>query len=182
MREEGKRLEAVVAGLASPEIGHAARFGLNPFRNGDRFAALGAGISPGQGAEVDSGHGVSPFYFRLIFFSSDDELDSIAVGYQGSDVRVFERAMSQFDGKERVKDILEVLTMHLGAGTKAAAAPDRLRTTPKSSAVRSILATQQRFTYFAFGSTTGSIVCIAPTLRTWIVATSSAYTFCQPSR
>jgi hypothetical protein len=33
----------------------------------------------------------------------------------------------------------------------------------------------------AFGSTTGSIVCVAPALRTWIVAMSSAYTFCQPS-
>jgi hypothetical protein len=35
--------------------------------------------------------------------------------------------------------------------------------------------------YFAFGFTAGSIVCPASGLRTWMVAMSSAYTFCQPS-
>ena len=46
--EEGNRLEAVVAGVAMPEIDAAVRFFLDPFGDGDRLTALGARILLGQ--------------------------------------------------------------------------------------------------------------------------------------
>src|ERR1700722_5027392 len=112
MREEGHRLEAVVAGPASPEIGHAARFSLDPFRNGDRFAALSAGISPRQRAEICSGHGVSPLLFYFKF-----ELDRVAVGCRSSTVGFLEE---QYVNSTAVNMSLtrgSVLTMHRSAGT-----------------------------------------------------------------
>src|ERR1700692_348207 len=119
MREEGHRLEAVVAGPASPEIGHAARFSLDPFRNGDRFAALSAGISPRQRAEICSGHGASPFFFS---FKSKDEMDRIAVGYRRSDPSIFELAsLKEQWGISTAMNVsrtrCSVLTMHRRAGT-----------------------------------------------------------------
>jgi hypothetical protein len=44
-----------------PEIRDAARAVFNPFGGGDRLAALGAGISLRQRAEIESGHGAPPF-------------------------------------------------------------------------------------------------------------------------
>jgi hypothetical protein len=93
MREEGHRLEAVVAGPALPEIAHATRPRLDPFRNGDRFAALGAGIFPRQGADFCSRHGASPFSFMY-----EGELDRTAVGYRrfrGSHYRARNRAIER---------------------------------------------------------------------------------------
>jgi hypothetical protein len=58
---KGHRLEAVMACLAVPEVGYAARAVFNPLGSGDRLAALGAGILFGQIAEIYSGHGASPF-------------------------------------------------------------------------------------------------------------------------
>jgi hypothetical protein len=65
--EKRYRLELVVAGPAVPEIGRAMRAALNPLRGGDRLAALGAGISLGQIAEIYSGHGVSPLLLFCFF-------------------------------------------------------------------------------------------------------------------
>jgi hypothetical protein len=63
--EEGHCLEPVVAGQAMPEIGGAARTVLDPFGDGDRPAALGAGIFMGLTAEIDSGHGAFSLFAFL---------------------------------------------------------------------------------------------------------------------
>ena len=65
------RLEAIVAGVAVPEIcGTAAAF-LDPFGQCDRLTALRAGILLGQLlgqiSESRSGHGVLPFCFDFAF-------------------------------------------------------------------------------------------------------------------
>jgi hypothetical protein len=98
MREESHRLEAIIAGPASPEIGGAARSGLNPFRSGDRLAALGAGIFPGQGTEVYSCHGASPFFFSDSFMS-EEELDRIVVGCWRSGVPFLDGVLGQLSGR-----------------------------------------------------------------------------------
>src|SRR5665213_2332983 len=54
--EEGHRLKPVVAGKTVPEISGAVRGAFDPFRGGNRLAALGAGIAVGQIAEIQSGH------------------------------------------------------------------------------------------------------------------------------
>src|SRR5664280_1537081 len=83
--EERHRLELVVAGPAVPKIRGALRTALDPFGSGDRLAALSAGISLGQTAEIESGHGAFPFCFFICFiFESlvESEWDRIAVGYE----------------------------------------------------------------------------------------------------
>jgi hypothetical protein len=52
----------IVAGHATPEVEGAAGFGLDPFGQCNRSAALGAGVFPRQRTESHSGHGVSPVF------------------------------------------------------------------------------------------------------------------------
>lgn len=59
--EKCDRLETVIAGAAGPEIGGAAVVLLDPVGNGDRLAALCAGILLGQRAKTETGHDASPF-------------------------------------------------------------------------------------------------------------------------
>ena len=75
--EKRDRLEPVIAGLAMPEIGDAARAVLDPVGRRDRLAALSAGIFSGQIAEIGSSHDTSPFAVLL-----ERELDRLADGYQ----------------------------------------------------------------------------------------------------
>jgi hypothetical protein len=93
MRKEGHRLEAVIACRTSPEIGQAAGSGLYPFWNGDRFAALGAGIFPGQGGEVYSGHTASPFFLLCLKSMGQDccQIPTAATA-------VLEKVIRQFHG------------------------------------------------------------------------------------
>src|SRR5437762_3079476 len=64
IRKKRHCFELVVAGRTTPEIGRAVRAVFNPFRSGDRLAALCAGIFRWQIAEICSGHGASlPFVF-----------------------------------------------------------------------------------------------------------------------
>src|SRR5580692_5236861 len=98
--EERHRLELVVAGKAMPEIGDTVRAVFNPFRGGDRLAALGAGIALRRLAEVHSGHRGSPFCFCVFAVG---ELDRMAAGLthawscRGA---ASGRALSHFDGNE----------------------------------------------------------------------------------
>jgi hypothetical protein len=72
------RLETVIARAALPEVRDTGGAGLDPFRHGDRSAALGARILTGhRDGTVDYCHGASPFPL------SGPQLDSVAVGYRG---------------------------------------------------------------------------------------------------
>jgi hypothetical protein len=76
--EKRYRLETVVAHLAMPEIGNAARAVFDPVGRCDRRTALGAGIPAGQIADIYFGHGASPLLF--ISISVEHEWDRFAAG------------------------------------------------------------------------------------------------------
>src|SRR5579871_722495 len=86
--EIGDRLEAIVAGRASPEIESAARFGFNPVRHCNQFAALGARILPRQRTDSASGHGVSlPFLFENVEADRTASLSDTTLPYATLDGR-----------------------------------------------------------------------------------------------
>jgi hypothetical protein len=59
-RIDRDRLETIIAGVAGPQIGRAARRVFDPVGFCDRLPALGAGISARQIAGIESAHGASP--------------------------------------------------------------------------------------------------------------------------
>src|SRR5882757_6098852 len=63
--EERHRLEAIVAGIAVPEISDTAGHRLGPFGYRDRSAALRARILLGQICQACFGHGALPYIFLL---------------------------------------------------------------------------------------------------------------------
>jgi hypothetical protein len=65
--KEGYRLEPIIAGVASPKIGHATRPLFDPVWRRDRLAALGARISAGQIAKIRFGHGSLPNFFDVFW-------------------------------------------------------------------------------------------------------------------
>src|SRR4051812_41717542 len=100
----GHRFEPVAAGLAFPQVSRAVRALLEPFRHGDRLAALRARIFTGQvfglqSARTDSDHDASPFCD--LARKSDASIESlsrrprVAILSDGGDRRVGKGASSR---------------------------------------------------------------------------------------
>src|SRR5581483_6415666 len=82
--EERDRLEAIVAGMAVPEIDRAVLLLLDPFRQGDRRATLGTRIVLGHVAKTRAGHSACHGVFPCGVSCFTSKWDSMIAARSGS--------------------------------------------------------------------------------------------------